>query len=48
MGDDLTPTQGAGLFDGYILDLLARVVMVSVETVRIVRGLPRLDLETLS
>jgi predicted helicase len=32
----------------YILDLLARVVTVSVETVRIVRGLPRLDLETLS
>ncbi|NTW38521.1 MAG: DEAD/DEAH box helicase [Cellulomonadaceae bacterium] len=32
----------------YILDLLARVVTVSVETVRIVRSLPRLDLETLS
>ncbi|ASR55826.1 type ISP restriction/modification enzyme [Cellulomonas sp. PSBB021] len=32
----------------YILDLLARVVTVSVETVRIVRGLPRLDLEALS
>lgn len=32
----------------YILDLLARVVTVSVETVNIVRGLPRLDLEALS
>ena len=32
----------------YILDLLARVVTVSVETVKIVRGLPRLDLEGLS
>ncbi len=32
----------------YILDLLARVVTVSVETVRIVRSLPRLDFEALS
>ena len=29
----------------YILDLLARVVTVSVETVRIVDGLPRLSLD---
>ncbi|EYR65094.1 hypothetical protein N866_15315 [Actinotalea ferrariae CF5-4] len=32
----------------YILDLLRRVVTVSVETVRIVRSLPAIDFESLS